>query len=274
MGNVSEIVRSALAPINRAVPLSQSEVGNRLLQLLSAEDFAILAPHLKRVPLELNSILAKAGARIDELCFPEGSVIGFADVLDSGQRLAVALTGREGFVGWPLVLGNDRWPQEAIVRAERGTALKINAAELLSILAANERIRTVLLRYASSLMAQMARTIVSNLIHPVESRTARWLLLYHDRVTGDEIAVTHEELGVMLGVRRSSITDSLHLLEGGGALKGYRGRVIIHDRSRLEELAGETYGFAEREYARLLAQEPSHKDDLQSPSGRMPAIGA
>ncbi|MET0373439.1 MAG: Crp/Fnr family transcriptional regulator [Rhizorhabdus sp.] len=233
--------------------LSHAGIGNQLLRLLAEADFALLAPHLERVELEVSAVLTRVGEPIDMICFPEGGVIGFADVLGSGERLAVALTGREGFVGWPLVLGNDRWPHEAIVRAERCTALRIEAAVLLSIMRDNDRIRRLLLGYTSSLTAQMARTIVSNLIHPVEARTARWLLLYHDRVTGDEIAITHEELGVMLGVRRSSITDALHQLEGTGALRGHRGRVTIRDRARLEALAGETYGFAEAEYARLLA---------------------
>lgn len=247
-------IAPTIDPGSRVEPprLSQSGVGNRLLQLLAPEDFGLVAPHLNRVPLLLNSTLANEGDKISELCFPEAGVIGFADVLADGQKLAVALTGREGFVGWPLVLGNDRWPHQAIVRAEQSTALKIDAAVLLEILHANERIRTMLLRYASSLVAQMARTIVSNLIHPVERRTARWLLLYHDRVVGDEIAITHEELGVMLGVRRSSVTDALHQLESVGALKGFRGRVVVRNRGCLEELAGETYGFAEREYSRLL----------------------
>jgi len=242
----------SLIPETHAGCVSQAEAGNTLLRLLSPEDFALLGPHLERVPLKRNSILAHAGEPIERLCFPEAGVIGFADVLDSGQRLAVALTGREGFVGWPLVLGNDRWPHEVIVRAESGTALKIGAADLLTVLEANDRIRTLLLRYASSLTAQMGRTIVSNLIHPVERRAARWILLYHDRVGGDVIMITHEELGVMLGVRRSSITDALHRLEGEGAIRGQRGRVTVRDRDRLERLAGETYGFAESEYVRLL----------------------
>jgi len=237
----------------RSESIDQATAGNTLLRVLSADNFALLAPHLKRVPLETEAILAHSGDRIDVVCFPEAGVVGFADVLDSGQRLAVALTGREGFVGWPLVLGNDRWPHEAIVRAESGTALRMDAAVLMAIVDANAEIRSVLLRYASSLVAQMARTIVSNLIHTVECRTARWLLLYHDRIAGDEIRITHEELGVMLGVRRSSITDALHQLEGAHALKGHRGRVIIRNRARLEELAGETYGFAESEYRRLIA---------------------
>lgn len=247
-------MRGHLSETYDSEPLRQADVGNTLLRMLSAEQFGMLAPHMRRVPLEPGMILASAGESISEVCFPEAGVIGFADVLGSGQRLAVALTGRDGLVGWPLVLGNDRWPHEAIVRAERGTAIRIDAATLLRAVDQDPALRMVLLRYASSLMAQMARTIVSNLIHPVECRTARWLLLYHDRVAGDEIIITHEELGVMLGVRRSSITDALHHLEGAGAVKGRRGRVLIQDRALLVEMAKDTYGFAEAEYARLLLQ--------------------
>lgn len=257
-GIASKFASSTEAPL-------QKDVGNRLLQLLAPEDYCLLAPYLRRMPLELGAVLARAGDPIEDLCFPEAGVIGFVDVLASGQRLAVALTGKEGFVGWPLLLGNDRWPHEAIVRAERGTALKIAATDLRRAVEASERIRTVLLRYTSSLTAQMTRTIVSNLIHSVERRTARWLLLYHDRVSGDEIVITHEELGVMLGVRRESITQALHLLEGEGALKGFRGRVLVRDRQVLEAFASETYGFAEAEYDRLVVGGASEADDPSDP---------
>ncbi len=277
MGRIVDGLANILAPDRPRSVHTQADVGNRLLQRMPPEDFALLAPHLARVPLDLNSILAHAGRPIEEVCFPEAGVIGFADVLTDGKRLAVALTGREGFVGWPLVMGNDRWPHEAIVRAEQGTALRIAATDLAPIIAANDRIRTLLLRYASSLTTQMARTIVSNLIHPVERRTARWLLLYHDRVDGDEIAITHEELGVMLGVRRSSITDALHLLEGEGAVKGHRGRVVVRDRRRLEAVAGETYGFAEAEYRRLVEEGggllPDGEDDADGAMPRMVDAG-
>lgn len=248
----AEIAMLADTKIEAAPP--QDEVGNRLLRMLAPEDYAQLAPYLRRVPLDLNATLGVMGEPVTRLCFPEAGVIAFIDVLAGGKRLAVALTGREGLVGWPLLLGNDRWPHDAIVRAEEGSALTIAATDLIRVTDSNARIRTLLLRYASSLTAQMARTIVSNLIHPVERRTARWLLLYHDRVSGDEIVITHEELGLMLGVRRSSITDALHLLEGEGALRGHRGRVIVRDRGILETLAGETYGFAEAEYRRLIEQ--------------------
>lgn len=43
-----------------------------------------------------------------------------------------------------------------------------------------------------------------NRLHSIDER-ARWLLLTHDRVGGDEFIMTQEFLGQMLGVRRASV---------------------------------------------------------------------
>ncbi|MCB8835246.1 hypothetical protein LJD42_27235, partial [Escherichia coli] len=55
------------------------------------------------------------------------------------------------------------------------------------------------------------------------------------------------------GVRRSSITEALHRLEAEQAVRGLRGRVVVRDRAKLMDIAGDTYGPAERAYARLIA---------------------
>jgi hypothetical protein len=56
----------------------------------------------------------------------------------------------------------------------------------------------------------------------------------------------------MLGVRRSGITDQLHLLEGIGAIRATRGNIQILNRAKLEDIAGGSYGVAEKEYQRLI----------------------
>ena len=233
----------------------QVAVRNILLRRLPPEDYRRLQPHLKRVRLGVDEFIARAGAAIDNVCFLEGGIAGFLDVLGDGRKIAVGVVGREGFVGWPLLLGDDRWPYDVVIRAAAAGALKVEAAAFDSIIEMSPACRKLLLRFSGAFTSQMGRTIVSNLIHPVDRRTARWLLLYHDRLDGDEIALTHEELGAMLGVRRSSVTDALHALEGRGLLRGLRGRVVIQDRAGLELLAGEGYGPAEAHYARLVGFE-------------------
>lgn len=226
--------------------------GNLLLRRMAPADLALLTPHLEPVTLDFGMLLARAGEPIETICFMEGALAGFLDVLPDGRRLAIGVIGREGMVGCPLVMGNDRWPYDVEVRVRTTTALRMPADRLLAAVARSATLRELLLRFAGTFMTQMGRTIVSNLIHPVESRAARWILMYHDRIDGDEITLTHEELGAMLGVRRASITTALHALEGQGAIKGLRGRIVVRERALLETLAGDTYGYSEAEYRRLI----------------------
>lgn len=64
--------------------------------------------------------------------------------------------------------------------------------------------------------------------------------------------LTHEYLSMMLAVRRSGVTVTLHTLEGTGAIRGARGVVTVTNRRRLEEIAGDAYGQPEAEYRRLI----------------------
>jgi len=55
-------------------------------------------------------------------------------------------------------------------------------------------------------------------------------------------------------VRRSSVTDALHRLEEEQAIRAVRAKVLVVDRAKLMALAGDTYGYSECEYARLLGE--------------------
>ena len=54
--------------------------------------------------------------------------------------------------------------------------------------------------------------------YPLEQRLARWLLMCHDRVAGDDLSTTHEFLSLMLGVRRAGVTGALQALEDRGTI--------------------------------------------------------
>ena len=235
-------------------PRTAQKGKNRLLSVLDDVERAALAPHLELVPFRNGDMIARAGDTADSICFPLTGIAAALDSLEGDRRYAIALVGSEGFIGWPLLLGDGRWPHDVVMRAEHGAALRLSAAALEDVLGEHPGIRTVLLRFVGVLMTQMARTIVSSLAHSIEQRMARWILLYHDRVCEDDICMTHDEFRLMLGVRRSSVTDALHKLEQDEAIRSLRGRVIVRDRARLLSLAGDTYGFAEAEYRRLLCE--------------------
>ena len=69
-------------------------------------------------------------------------------------------------------------------------------------------------------------------------RCVRWLLMAHDRIDGDELAITHEALSVVLGVRRASVTIVISALHDAGLIRAGRGRVTLLNRPGLEQIAG------------------------------------
>ena len=159
------------APVERMV-------GNRLLASLSPEDFGLLAPHLEPVSFAVGDFITRAGDPIESICFLEQGIAGVLDSLDDDRRYAVGLVGAEGFIGWPLVMGDDRSPYDVTMRAERGQALRMPAKALLAAVDQSPTLRLTLLRFAHVFKVQMGRTVVSSLAHSIERRMARWILLY------------------------------------------------------------------------------------------------
>ena len=101
-------------------------------------------------------------------------------------------------------------------------------------------------------MTQTAQSALVNGSSIIEERLARWILMCRDRLDSNEFPITHDFLSMMLGVRRSSVTDAIHLLEGANLIKATRGNILIVDRDRLERAAGASYGVPEAEYRRLI----------------------
>ena len=230
----------------------QAELSNLMLQSFAPGDFALLKPHLQLVHLTSGQVLTAAKSQIEAMYFPLGGVVSIDDIFDDGTRVGIGIIGFEGVIGWPLLLGDDAASHEAVVAIGGATALRIAKAPLLDACARSSSVQALLLRFVQAFMSQLARTTVSNLIGSVERRLARWLLMNQDRLRSEHINLTHKQLGVMLGMRRASVTDALHLLEGEKLVRNSRGSVVILDRAGLRRTAGTCYGFAEAEYTRLI----------------------
>lgn len=230
----------------------QSNVRNRLLAALSPDDFARLAPSFEIVSLPVRETLIVPGERITHAHFVEDGLVSL--IADTAEgRIEIGLVGREGLVGVPLVLGTDRTPHIALVQAGL-VALRIAARPLTAALDASPALRGVLGRYVQGLIVQVGQTVYANTDLTIEARLARWILMTHERLDGDELPLTHEFLSMMLGVRRPGVTTATHVLEGAGMIRARRGRIIVLDREKLEDMAGDAYGPAEAEFERLLAE--------------------
>lgn len=223
---------------------------NRLLQLLSDADRALLLPHLEPVPLELRAPIEAAHETITHVHFPESGIISV--VAKAAERqIEAGIVGREGVSGLAVIMGDHRSPHEAYVQAA-GRSHRIASDALRTAMESSRTLSLHLQRFAHVFMAQVAQTALANGRAKIEERLARWLLMAHDRLDDEDLRLTHEFIAIMLGVRRPGVTDALNDLEGRHLVHATRGAIRVKDRRGLEEIAGASYGVPEAEYQRLI----------------------
>ena len=224
---------------------------NRLLTLLSPGELDAFNGELEPVRLPFKEVLQEPDRPISHVYFVTSGVVSLVNEPDRGEIVEVATVGREGMVGFNIVLGADTMPIRALIQIP-GEGFRLEAARFRRFVDAHPDFRLVLMRYTMALMSQMAQNASCNRLHEVQERCARWLLQTHDRVEGDSFPLTHEFLGQMLGVHRPTVSIAAGMLQKAGLIAYARGVITILDRPGLEAASCNCYRFVEREYQRLL----------------------
>ncbi|MDB5523451.1 MAG: Crp/Fnr family transcriptional regulator [Rhizobium sp.] len=233
--------------------MQQSTIQNRLLGMLPEEAFREIADDLEPVDLPRSYVFSEPLKDCRYSYFPETGIGSIVAVSPEGQHSEVGIFGREGMTPAYLVLETAMTPYSIFMQVP-GAGHRLPNEKLLEATARSAPLRRLLLRYAYVLSIQTAYTGLSNSIHHVDVRLARWLLMCHDRTRSDRFSLTHEFLAVMLSVRRSSVTNALHMLEGNHLIYSERSLISIRDRGALEDFAGDAYGIPEAEYSRLIGK--------------------
>jgi len=226
-------------------------VKNRLPRALSADDYARLQPHLEAVTTPKDEVLVEPNTPYTYVYFFESGLGSVIARTPGGETAEVGLYGFDGLAGIPVILSSMRSPHRLLMQIS-GSAHRVPAEVLRAAMNESVTLRDLLLRYVQFFLIQVAQTAVSNAMHVIEERLARWLLMAHDRMPDDDVPLTHDYLALMLAVRRPSVTTALHVLEGAGYVRANRGNIRVRDREALLDFAGSAYGLPEREYARLI----------------------
>lgn len=225
---------------------------NKLLQLLPSDEFSHLEQHLDPLQLPREFSVAGAGRPIEHVYFFESGICSVVAKSPEGQQVEAGIFGRESFGPViPMVAGVKTNALDTYVQVA-GEGHRVAVDVFMDLLGSCPRL-SHLVQISAYLMAlQTAYTSLSNAVHQVDERLARWLLMCHDRTDGDEIALTHEFIAMMLAVRRPSVTTALHTLEAARYIRAERGHITIRSREGLVDFAADAYGVPEAEYAKLL----------------------
>lgn len=204
------------------------------------------------VTLEHGESMGEPGKPLAHAFFPIDCSIAVLVLVAGQPQLEVGLIGREGMLGLPLILGGSSASLRAIVQTT-GTSWRVDVDRFSRQLARSAPMRGLLNDYVNVRYLQLAETAACKSFHPLDGRLARWLLMSRDRVRSRHLALTHDFLAQMLGVRRAGVTVAASALQNARLIRYTRGHIELLDIRALEARACACYASEKRIYSRLMS---------------------
>ena len=256
----------ALKDIRQGIE-KMSVITNQLISALPAKERSRLVASCDEVDLEFADVLGDSGEQIRHVYFPLDAFVSLVTPIEQAAVLEVGMVGNEGMHGISLALGVNIWPLHSIVQ-RGGSALRMSAAAFIREHNRSLPLQRTLDHYVYVLMRQLAQSAVCTRFHVVEARLARWLLMTQDRAHSPTFDVTHKVLALMLGVRRTGVSEAANSLQKRNLIAYHRGRVTVLNRSSLKVVSCTCYSEDKRSYAQLFGNTPSYRNVDHAPTTR------
>jgi CRP-like cAMP-binding protein len=234
------------------------EFRNRLLASLQMEDIALFERYLRDVAITQGEMLEEPGRSADAVYFLQTGMVSLIVQMPEDTAIEVGTVGSEGALGMAAGLGSRISFIAALVQVS-GTAWCVPASAFRTAVEQSARIRALVVRYSELQLGQIQQTAACNALHDVASRLCRWLLQTSDAIESDRIPFTHEFLGRMLGVRRSTITQIASRFQADGLISTHRGVITLINRDKLTKRACLCYQIVRTHIDRLVPSPPSTK---------------
>jgi CRP-like cAMP-binding protein len=224
---------------------------NHLLASLDADELAGLLPHLKTVELPQETVFFESGDAIKTVYFPHNALISLVVDLACGGMIEAAMIGGDGVAGGSAAFGSKISLNRAIVQVG-GSASVLDVEVFCDFADRNAAFRAKLARHEQFVLAQAQQSAACNAAHPLEARLSRWLLRCRDLLLSNDIPLTHEFLGEMLGVQRTSVTIVANTLQRAGLIRYRRGHIRVLDLESVRDTSCECYETLKSHSDRLL----------------------
>ena len=213
---------------------------NRILRALPDRHFRAIRSELEAVTFIGGQIIYEPGHTVSHAYFVEDGVISHVCCPTPDGALEVAMVGREGIAGHSPLLGVPTTVTRVLVQIP-GRASRVPIDVLRQLVAESEPFRLAVTRFSQALFDQVTLCAACNIRHTPLERCARWMLMIHDRVDGNEFPVTQEFLAYMLGTSRQTVSAVARRLQAKRLIEYTRGRVSLVDRRGVERLACPCY---------------------------------
>ena len=233
--------------------VTKQATGNRILAALPHEDFTNVRRHLDSVHFKQGEVVYLTGDKIQYAYFPVDGLFSLVSNTEDGSTAEIAMVGKEGMVGHPVILKHGMTHYEVSVQIATD-ALRIRAEVLEKEFQKGGALQDFVLRYLNLLIAQVSQVSICNRFHIVEKALSRWLLVTQELVNSDSLNLTQESISHALGVPRTGVTMAAVNLQRAGLIRYSRGKIVILDRTRLEANSCECYRIIHTETEQFLKE--------------------
>ena len=242
-------------------------LANHVLSTLSSKQLSLLLP-LEPVELQQGEHVYRRGTSVEQVLFPASAVVSLLVDTASGNAVEVAMVGREGVIGTPVVAGDGFAINTARVQVQ-GSAYSVTRTKFLQALDESRQLRQCIERRDAAILAQAQQAAACNASHSAQARVCRWLLELRDRCNSDVIPLTQGFLADMVGVQRTTVTLVASKLQAAGIIRCRRGKVRILEAGKLALAACECFGHM-RKLRESLALFPSSDGDFPIAADALP----
>jgi CRP-like cAMP-binding protein len=224
---------------------------NHLLAALPNDVLHRWTPRLEWIDMPQGQVLQDSGQIMRYVYFPTTAIVSLMHVTAEGGSAEIAVAGNDGLVGISLFMGGETALSRAVVETSGG-GFRLRREIIMDEFDRQGTAMRLLLRYTQAQITQMAQSAACNRHHTLDQQLSRWLLHRLDRLEGNDLQMTQELIGALLGVRRETVTAGIARLQHTGLIRHSRGAIKVLDRPGLERRACECYAVVRKESDRLL----------------------
>jgi CRP-like cAMP-binding protein len=230
-----------------------NQMGNRLLNRLPKKEYKSLIGSAEAVSLAHGDLVYREDSLggLSHVYFPTNGMISLTILMENGKQIEAGIVGNEGMIGLAVAHGLGFSPTKAISQIS-GEGLRIPVPTFLRAIKQGGTLDRLVRRYSAFSLRYANQTIACNLLHSVQQRLCRWLLMCRDRLEKEEFVLTHEFLAEMLGVRRPTLTGIAGTLQSASVISYHRGLIRILNPKKLEATSCECYKVTKAFYDRIM----------------------
>jgi CRP/FNR family transcriptional regulator len=200
---------------------------------------AAIGRHVFEKRVERGETLIFEGEPAEVLYFVAAGVVKvFKTSADGKEQIFHIIRPGESFNDVPILTGGVN-----LVSAEAMGAVVLNGIkkkDLEAIIREYPQVSLNVIQVLSRRVEELVELVENLSFRHVTGRVAKILLEYAGDGTGDKPRLTQQQMAAMIGTAREMVGRSLKNLEGEGAIRMERNRIIITNQKALREKAGIT----------------------------------